>query len=73
MQFKSVSECLENYYCGSIKYQNVVCEPTKDQIKGDALNYLLKFIDDCFLEETIMVNKIKYNLWLQKYKIKKGG
>ena len=51
MEFKNISECLENYYGGNLNYESVCHEPKKDQIKGDAIIYLSKFIDWCFKKE----------------------
>ena len=48
MQFKSVFESLENYYSVSVKYENTRHEPKKNQIAGDAMVYLKRFIDWCF-------------------------
>lgn len=51
MKFKSVFESLENYYCNSVKYESTCHEPKKDQIKADAMVYVIKFIDWCFQKE----------------------
>lgn len=51
MRFKSISESLENYNCYSIKYNNTHHEPKKDQIKADAMVYIIRFIDWCCLKE----------------------
>lgn len=51
MLFKSVSETLENYYCGCTKYESVCHEPQKNQIKADAMVYIIRFIDWCFKRE----------------------
>jgi hypothetical protein len=53
MEFKSVSEILENYYGGSLNYESVCHEPKKDQIKADAMVYLIKFIDWCFKKDEL--------------------
>lgn len=53
MEFKSVSEILENYYGGSFNYESVCHEPKKDQIKADAMVYLIKFIDWCFKKDEL--------------------
>ena len=53
MQFKSVFESLENYYCNSIKYENTIHEPKKEQITGDALKHMIRFIDWCLIESKV--------------------
>ena len=63
MNLRTINAC-ENEVI-SIKYCNVVYEPSKTQIKGDALTYLLKFIEDCFLEETMKEIKVQHFRWLQ--------
>ena len=51
MKFKSVFDSLENYYSISSKYENTRHEPKKDQIEGNAMVYLIRFIDWCFRKE----------------------
>ena len=52
MKFKSVFDIIENN-CYTTKYTNCVHQPKKNQITGETLKYLIRFIDWCLTESEV--------------------